>query len=208
MTPGMAGNPGLGAALALMVACGLLAAPHASGPAHTPKARSGGAKAHLGSWRVRPGALRARSASAPPSRFGLEAAASSSQAVQEGREARGRFTVRVTVRNLNDEPVTVFGIGRSGPGLRLLSPRRPVPHPLRPERSTSFDLRYRVTDCGAVPRGNWPIPVRLERNGAPEVAYPSLRMVAATSTNDGTGPGGESWQSVMSDEICGVRRSR
>ncbi|MEV8633817.1 hypothetical protein AB0395_19375 [Streptosporangium sp. NPDC051023] len=202
----MAGNPGLGAALAFMVACGLLAASHVSTPAaHGPRARSGGSKAHLGSWRVRPGALRARSASAPPSRFGLEAASSSSEAVQEGREAHGRFTVRVTVRNLNDEPVTVFGIGRSGPGLRLLSTRRPAPHSLGPERATSFDLKYRVTDCGAVPRGNWPIPVRLERNGAPEVAYPSMRMTAGNSTNTGTGP--ESWQSVLSNEICDIWQS-
>src|SRR4051812_45986345 len=126
MTLGMAGNPGLGPVLAFMLACGLLAAPHASHPSHVRKARSGGSTAHTGAWKVRPGALRARSGSATPSRFRLDPVDNSSEAVHDGRRIHGRFTVGVTVRNLNGGPVTVFGIGRSGPGLKLLSSRRPA----------------------------------------------------------------------------------
>ncbi len=215
---GMAGNPGLGSAVVFMLACGLLAAPHASAPHHAGKARAGAPRAHLGTWKVRhriPKARRgaprtrsgstapSRSGSTAPSRFNLQPGENSSQAVRGGDTAHGRFSVRVTVQSLNDEAVTVFGVGRSGPGLKLLSSKKPVPHRLQPDRSTSFDLKYEVTDCGAVPKGDWPIPIRLERNGAPEVAYTSMRMVP-------TGPGystGESWQSVMSGEICGLRRS-
>ncbi|MEV7005355.1 hypothetical protein [Streptosporangium sp. NPDC051022] len=254
----MAGNPGLVSALALMLACGLLAAPHASAPTHGSKTRFGGSKAnsstsrsasgasrsHSGIWRsrfrvprARSGVSRARSglprayrgtARARPAvstarlrtartgfspdgtalRFGLASAETSSEAVRTERGSRGRFSVRVNVRNLNDGPVTVFGVGRNGPGLRLLSSRRPIPHSLPPEQATGFDLRYEVTDCRAVPRGDWPIPIRLEQDGAPALAYASMRMVPAKRTGSAGEASGASWQDVLSGEICAPRRDR
>lgn len=212
MTPGMTVNRGLASTLAIVLACGLLAA--SRGPAR------------MDSWRPRAGPWKARAGSAAsfrpgpgprlgpvsPLRFELTSGENSSQAVYDGGRVYGRFTLRVNVRNLNDRPVTIFGIGRSGPGLRLVSPRLRTPRTLQPGRTRGFGLEYEIAGCKAVPREDWPIPIRVGRGGR-RTSYAPLWMTAPAPTGGAGGEtggeaGGEtggtrSWQSVLAAEVCG-----
>ncbi|HSI92315.1 MAG TPA: hypothetical protein VK925_02395 [Jiangellaceae bacterium] len=65
------------------------------------------------------------------------------------------------VRNDGSFPVDIIDVGRDGPGLALAD----VSYPLRvePGESASVEARYEVTDCAAVPREPWPVPVRMAR---------------------------------------------
>lgn len=198
------GAPGLTSALALMVVCGLLAAPRTSATVDSSKPRIGSSKprpASNASLRSRP---RSRSTSTTPLRFRLESAENSSEAVHDGRRIRGRFTVKVNVQNLNDRPVTISGIGRNGPGLRLLSPLRRPPRTLQPEQTSGFELKYRVTGCGAVPVGDWPIPIRVKANGGERTAYAPLTMTAVNPVNDEDEgeSDGQPWQTVLTAQVC------
>jgi hypothetical protein len=96
--------------------------------------------------------------------------------------------------------LTIVGIGRSGPGLTLVSPEKQDAQILQPERSLGFSLKYKITDCAAVPKGDWPIPVRVEASGVPTTVYASLRMFG--SDHEGK-QAAEPWQTALSVEVCG-----
>jgi hypothetical protein len=68
-----------------------------------------------------------------------------------------------TVANLGRVPVTVVGAGRSGPGLELIDAAGPFPVTLAPGDTMLVRLTYRITDCDGVPRGWWPVPLRVDR---------------------------------------------
>ncbi|GHE30841.1 hypothetical protein GCM10017673_37000 [Streptosporangium violaceochromogenes] len=224
-------NRGLTVTLGIVLACGLLAASRSSARKDAWRPRADPWKARAGSaaaFRPGPGA---RLGPVSPLRFELTSEENSSQAVYDGGRVYGRFTVGVNVRNLNDRPVTIFGIGRSGPGLRLVSSRLRAPRTLQPGQTRGFDLEYEIAGCKAVPRGDWPIPLRVGRGGR-RTAYASLWMTAPAggaagggtdpTANGGTGGGTDvgtggaagggtggaaggtrSWQSVLATEVCG-----
>jgi hypothetical protein len=71
-------------------------------------------------------------------------------------------TFALTVRLSNDARLTrhIRSVGRSGPGLQLISVEAPAE--LAGWTSEEMTLHYRVTDCASVPKGTWPIPVRVD----------------------------------------------
>lgn len=76
--------------------------------------------------------------------------------------AEHHFSLQQTLTNRGWHTEQVIGVGRSGPGLELVRVSG-LPLRLAPGDSATVDLFYRVTDCAAVPTGDWPIPVRVHR---------------------------------------------
>lgn len=81
------------------------------------------------------------------------------------------FEVSVNFVNAGKESVTIVGIGRSGPGLKLLNAERRGPYVLLPGESIALELKYRVTNCKTAPREPWPIPLRVLRPKGEETVY-------------------------------------
>ncbi|MFF5211189.1 hypothetical protein [Streptosporangium sp. NPDC000396] len=106
------------------------------------------------------------------------------------------------MQNPNDIPVTITGVGRSGPGLRLLPARNTAPQTLLPEQSQRFDLRYEVTNCRAVPKAEWPVPVFVKQESASKAVYAPLQMSGADAAGESQGQAGPPWQSVMAAGVC------
>ncbi|MFC7649144.1 hypothetical protein ACFQX6_58500 [Streptosporangium lutulentum] len=138
----------------LASACGLLPLPHVS--------------AAIGASRSSP------DAPVPPG-FDLEMTGTSTESVQGSDGSFRQFTVIMDMKSKSREPVTIVGIGRSGPGLTLLSPEKQDAQVLHPDRSLGFSLKYKIVDCAAVPRGDWPIPVRVEVSGVQKTVYAPFR---------------------------------
>jgi hypothetical protein len=167
---------GVASALVLVSTCGLL--PHAS--------------AAIGAPRSSP------DLSTSPG-FNLEMTGTSTESVEGPDESFRQFTVNLDMKSRSQEPVTIVGIGRSGPGLELLSPEKQDSQILQPRRSLGFSLKYKIIDCAAVPKGNWPIPVRVEASGVQTTVYASLRALG--SDREGK-QAAEPWQTVLSAEVC------
>lgn len=53
--------------------------------------------------------------------------------------------------------------GRSGPGLDLVRTGGSFPTTLASGEHMAWVLACRITDCGSVPEGPWPIPIRVQR---------------------------------------------
>lgn len=106
------------------------------------------------------------------------------------------FDLSVDFVNAGKEAVTVVGIGRSGPGLKLLNPERRGPYVVLPGESIGLELKYRVTNCKTAPRGNWPVPVRVLRPKGVETVYLNRSI--------GGGPA-DSWLPSMVRHACSSR---
>ncbi|MEU8356077.1 hypothetical protein AB0C27_08685 [Nonomuraea sp. NPDC048882] len=89
------------------------------------------------------------------------------------------FELSVDFVNAGKESVTIVGIGRSGPGLKLLNAERRGPYVLLPGESIALQLKYRVTNCKTAPRGKWPVPLRVLRPKGEETVYLD-RSIAGT----------------------------
>ncbi|WP_089209693.1 hypothetical protein [Streptosporangium subroseum] len=169
---------GVASALVLVSACGLAPSAHAAAAA---------ASAHSSpDLPASPG-------------FNLEMTGTSTESV-EGPDASFRqFTVNLDMKSRSQESVTIVGIGRSGPGLELLSPGKQDSQVLQPGQSLGFSLKYKIIDCAAVPKGEWPIPVLVEVSGVQTTVYAALRAL-------GSDPEGkraaEPWQTALSTEVC------
>jgi hypothetical protein len=124
----------------------------------------------------------------------------STESVQDADESFRRFTVNMEMKSSSREPMTIVGIGRSGPGMTLVPPKKQDARILQPGRSLVFSLKYKITDCAAVPKGDWPIPVRVEASGGQTTVYASLQMFG--SDREGK-PAGKPWQTALSGEVCG-----
>ncbi|GII64144.1 hypothetical protein Skr01_42290 [Sphaerisporangium krabiense] len=83
----------------------------------------------------------------------------------------GDLDLTIGITNEGKEAVTIVGFGRSGPGMKLLLPARRGPYVLLPGEEMGLQVKYRVTDCKAVPRTEWPIPVRVLRSGGEQAVY-------------------------------------
>jgi hypothetical protein len=123
----------------------------------------------------------------------------STESVEGPDESLRQFTVNLDMKSRSQEPVTIVGIGRSGPGLELLSPGKQDSQVLQPRQSLGFSLKYKIIDCAAVPKGEWPIPVRVEVSGVQTTVYAALQAL-------GSDPEGkqatEPWQTALSTEVC------
>lgn len=86
--------------------------------------------------------------------FNLEMTGTSTESVEGPDESFRQFTVNLDMKSGSQEPVTIVGIGRSGPGLELLSPGKQDSQVLQPRQSLGFSLKYKIIDCAAVPKGS------------------------------------------------------
>ncbi|AWS45808.1 hypothetical protein [Streptosporangium sp. 'caverna'] len=131
--------------------------------------------------------------------FNLEMTGTSTESVEGPDESFRQFTVNLDMKSRSQGPVTIVGIGRSGPGLELLSPGKQDSQVLQPRQSLGFSLKYKIIDCAAVPKGEWPIPVRVEVSGVQTTVYAALHAL-------GSDPEGkqaaEPWQTALSTEVC------
>ena len=124
-------------------------------------------------------------------------------------EGRG-FSIGVPLMNNGQLTETVVGVGASGPGLTLLPSADTFPRTLAPHTGELLILRYAVTDCAAVPAGDWPVPVRVSRPWGTvtvHVAGPTLPpSYPATGSVPGPLPGGaaEPWQRVLARQACAL----
>jgi len=105
----------------------------------------------------------------------------------------GEFTLHLPLMNQGALTETVLGVGRSGPGLTLLPPVDIFPLTLAHDTGEEVPLRYRVTDCAAVPAGDWPIPVLVSR------PWGSVMVELRGPSIGGNTP----WQRKLADEACG-----
>ena len=97
--------------------------------------------------------------------------------------------------NAGKESVTIVGIGRSGPGMQLLTAERRGPYVILPGEAMALHLKYRVTNCKTVPRGTWPIPLRVLRPKGEETIYLD-RSTAGTA---------DPWHRRFLRDTCGSR---
>ncbi|MER5319282.1 hypothetical protein [Streptosporangium roseum] len=135
---------------------------------------------------------------ASPVLFKLEARSSSSHSNLRGNKTRLHFYLKVQVRGEGAEAMTITGIGRSGAGLKLLTPVARGPYVLQPGKIVSFGLRYEITDCGDVQKGEWPVPVHVRSDEGDTLVYAPLQLF-----NVGTrGPVNLPWQTALANQVC------
>jgi hypothetical protein len=103
------------------------------------------------------------------------------------------FTLHLPLMNRGVLTETILVVGRSGPGLVLQAPTDTFPLRLAPNTGRDVSLRYRVTDCDAVPAGDWPIPVRVSR------PWGSVTTGLLGPSFGGQAP----WQRKLADGACG-----
>jgi hypothetical protein len=105
------------------------------------------------------------------------------------------FETTLEFVNAGKESLTIVGIGRSGPGMRLLNAQRRGPYVILPAESIALQLKYRVTNCKIVPRGTWPIPLRVLRPKGEETIYPDRSIVGKE----------DRWYQEFVRSICGSK---
>lgn len=81
-------------------------------------------------------------------------------------------SVDVEIDNDGLAPVTIAGVGRSGPGLDLVRSQGVFPVRVGPAKGIRVTLVYRITDCGQVPVGSWPVAVRVDRSWGVQIVNP------------------------------------
>ena len=120
-----------------------------------------------------------------------------------------QFMETVEVRNSGWTAMTVEGLGRSGPGLRLVSVDGNFPTVLGSSTGQIFSLTYDVTNCGAVPQGEWAIPVRTQRPWGvwsswvrPEPFVPMGTAVPVMRSYSGRDPYAKEWQAALATTAC------
>jgi hypothetical protein len=120
----------------------------------------------------------------------------------------GPVTASVNVTNSGWVPLTLVGVGRSGPGLELARVEGILPITLGPGDATTFILTYRITDCAAVPHDPWPVPVRVKRWWGEQTAYiplptePADDGLAEYSYSGDDDPYALQWQRYLADGAC------
>ena len=123
--------------------------------------------------------------------------------------AASTFSVLLEVDNRGSEPLRVLAVGRSGPGLRLLGVDD-VPTDLPSSTGVAVTLRYAVTDCAAVPRGAWPVPVVVERRWGDLTVHLDGPTISGQGGEDGSmvssgsdaGELGVPWQRWLAAQVC------
>lgn len=125
---------------------------------------------------------------------------------------RHRFTYLMRVRNDGIAPVEIRRVGRSGPGLTLLSVNGLPPAAriasFTGAGSVDVELAYEVTDCGAVPTGSWPIPLQVKNSwGTHTIAVQPGVLTwpdapAGTWSYSGADPNSAPWQRVLANVAC------
>jgi len=127
----------------------------------------------------------------------------------------GPVAHEVTIVNAGRIPVHVVGIGRDGPGLKLQAvstafdtvvPAR-FPLAIEPGQTLTVTLVYQITDCSAVGRQPWPVPVRVERPWGEQTAYVSLPVKTSRDAPTerfwtGEDPFAVQWQRHLTDLAC------
>ncbi|GAA1833725.1 hypothetical protein GCM10009682_60180 [Luedemannella flava] len=123
-------------------------------------------------------------------------------------ETRGTFRYHLLVANEGLTDVTVTGVGRSGPGLRLTGTSG-AGVTLGPGAQSIIVLEYEVTDCAAVPTGAWPVPVQvtwLWGDRTVDVQPDTHLSADAPDSFSYTGdrsPYDVEWQRAAADMACG-----
>lgn len=114
-------------------------------------------------------------------------------------------------------PAQILGVGRSGPGLELVSVREGTsvdfregsgifPYVLQPGAIVAFAVVYRITDCSAIPQDPWPVPVRVQRPwgvqtvyiGLPEESFRAPQLLSYSGRN----PYAVEWQRWIAADLC------
>ena len=120
-----------------------------------------------------------------------------------------QFMETVEIRNSGWTSMTLEGIGRNGPGLRLVAVDGTFPTVLAPSTGQVFSLTYDVTDCGAVPQGEWAIPVRIDRPWGvwsswvrPQPFVPMGTNVPSMRSYSGRDPYAKEWQAALATTAC------
>lgn len=133
------------------------------------------------------------------------------------------FDRQVPVRNTGWTTVRVTGVGKDGPGLRLVRPgdtagfpknwaplpgATAVPFDLHPGQTAIVHVTYQVTDCTAVPSGSFPLTLRVDRPWGTQTIDVSLPLEPASGTADGLVSDTDmiGWQKEMADLACDPRR--
>jgi hypothetical protein len=102
--------------------------------------------------------------------------------------------------------ITVLGIGRDMPGMRLIGVEGQFPSTLAPGQSASFAVNYRITDCEAVSADEWPVPVRVRRWWGEQTDYvdlpPQAMDVPDTVYYLGDGGHEAQWQYNLASIAC------
>jgi hypothetical protein len=118
----------------------------------------------------------------------------SAQSWSAESDARAReITLHLPLMNRGALTETVRAVGRSGPGLALQATTETYPVTFPPNSGAEVTLRYRVTDCDAVPTRDWPIPVEVSR------PWGGVTVHLSGPSFDPSTP----WQRKLADEACG-----
>ncbi len=104
------------------------------------------------------------------------------------------FSVVHVVMNRGWHTEHVVAAGRSGRGLELVSVHG-LPTDIAPGKSVWVRFSYRVTDCDAVPRGSWPIPLHVQRPWGDVTT-----QVQPPDSDDSATP--VPWQVALAQEAC------
>jgi hypothetical protein len=131
---------------------------------------------------------------------------------QNADPAARTITTDVEIRNDGWRAVGVESVGSDGPGLKVLSLGHPLwpagdwripPFYLKPGETATVSITYQITDCAAVPKGWFPITVRLRRFwGTQTVDLTMDRAFRATRAGQ-VAPIGPEWQRELADRACG-----
>ncbi|MDQ1724785.1 MAG: hypothetical protein QOG52_1813 [Frankiaceae bacterium] len=118
-----------------------------------------------------------------------------------------QVTTTVEIRNDGWQSLRVTGVGRSGPGMTLRSVNMAFPVEVQPSTSVQVTLSYDITDCAAVPRGRWPVPVRVQRPWGTFTSWVDLErgIPPVTPTPHGlfnSGPYEQEWQALLAITAC------
>jgi hypothetical protein len=116
--------------------------------------------------------------------------------------------IPVTIHNNNGwAAVRVLGAGRGGPGLELVEVAGFAPQTLPPGGELGFELRYRVTDCAAVPEQPWPVPVVVGRPWGAQTIHLHLPPLTGDDapteySYSGRDPYAVEWQRYFAEKAC------
>lgn len=121
---------------------------------------------------------------------------------------------QVVVHNEGWTTVRVTGIGKDGPGLRLLGPDDPggpnknseipgarPPFDLHAGQTVTMAVIYKITDCAAVSDGPFPVPVRVDSLWGTQTV-----SIALPSVYSGPAYTPVEWQRAMANDACGIHR--
>lgn len=81
-----------------------------------------------------------------------------------GQGPKGWVTYSFIVNNFGTRSLTISSLGRNGPGMQLIRGSA-SPATVRPQDFTTVTVTYWITDCAAVTRASWPMPVTFNSAG-------------------------------------------